>query len=113
MRIGSARVDLLGKPHHERCTKMTISDSTLAIIGTGNIGGRLAADFAAGGQDFLLAGRDQDAAGQLAAGLGGHAGAGGTEEAAAPAGLLGRSPRLADVRPFLPVDRGAARAGGV
>jgi predicted dinucleotide-binding enzyme len=35
---------------------VTISDSTVAIIGTGNIGSRLAANFAAGGQDFLLAG---------------------------------------------------------
>ena len=52
---------------------MTISDSTVAIIGTGNIGSRLAANFAAGGQDFLLAGRDQEAARQLASGLGGHA----------------------------------------
>ena len=33
---------------------MTISDSTVAIIGTGNIGSRLAANFAAGGQDFLF-----------------------------------------------------------
>jgi predicted dinucleotide-binding enzyme len=40
---------------------MTISDSTVAIIGTGNIGSRLAANFAAGGQDFLLAGHDQQA----------------------------------------------------
>jgi predicted dinucleotide-binding enzyme len=52
---------------------MTISDSTVAIIGTGNIGGALAADFAAGGQDFLLAGRDADAALKVAAGAGGHA----------------------------------------
>src|SRR6516165_10424808 len=52
---------------------MTISDSTVAIIGTGNIGSRLAANFAAGGQDFLLAGRDQDAAAKIASGLGGHA----------------------------------------
>jgi len=52
---------------------MTISDSTVAIIGTGNIGSRLAANFAAGGQDFLLAGRDQEAAGKLAADLDGHA----------------------------------------
>jgi Trk K+ transport system NAD-binding subunit len=52
---------------------MTISDSTVAIIGAGNIGGRLAADFAAGGQDFLLAGRDQEAARKIAAGLDGHA----------------------------------------
>jgi predicted dinucleotide-binding enzyme len=52
---------------------VTISDSTVAIIGTGNIGSRLAANFAAGGQDFLLAGRDQEAARKLAATLGGRA----------------------------------------
>jgi 8-hydroxy-5-deazaflavin:NADPH oxidoreductase len=52
---------------------MTISDSTVAIIGTGNIGSRLAANFAAGGQDFLLADRDQDAAAKIASDLGGHA----------------------------------------
>ena len=52
---------------------MTISDSTVAIIGTGNIGGRLAANFAAGGQDFLVAGRDQETAQKLASGLDGHA----------------------------------------
>ena len=52
---------------------MTISDSTVAIIGTGNVGGRLAANFAAGGQDFVLAGRDQEAARKIAADLDGHA----------------------------------------
>jgi predicted dinucleotide-binding enzyme len=52
---------------------VAISDATVAIIGTGNIGSRVAANLAAGGQDFLLAGRDQEAAGKLAAGLGGHA----------------------------------------
>ena len=52
---------------------MTTSDSTVAIIGTGNVGGALAANFAAGGQDFLLAGRDQEGADKLASGLGGHA----------------------------------------
>jgi len=52
---------------------VAISDATVAIIGTGNIGGRLAANFAAGGQDFLLAGRDQEEAGKLAADLDGHA----------------------------------------
>ncbi len=52
---------------------MTISDNTVAIIGTGNIGSRLAANFAAGGQDFLLADRDQETARKLASGLGGHA----------------------------------------
>jgi 8-hydroxy-5-deazaflavin:NADPH oxidoreductase len=52
---------------------VAISDATVAIIGTGNIGSRLAANFAAGGQDFLLAGRDREAAGKLAADLDGHA----------------------------------------
>jgi 8-hydroxy-5-deazaflavin:NADPH oxidoreductase len=52
---------------------MTISDSTVAIIGTGTLGSTLAANFAAGGQDFLLAGRDQEAARELASGLDGHA----------------------------------------
>ena len=52
---------------------MSISDSTVAIIGAGNIGSRLAANFAAGGQDFLLAGRDHEAAQKLASDLDGHA----------------------------------------
>jgi predicted dinucleotide-binding enzyme len=52
---------------------MPISDGTVAIIGTGNIGSRLAANFAAGGQDFLLAGRDQEAARKIASDLDGHA----------------------------------------
>ena len=52
---------------------MTISDSTVAIIGTGTIGGTLAANFAAGGQDFLLAGRHQEAARKIASTLSGHA----------------------------------------
>ena len=51
---------------------MAISDTTVAVIGTGNIGSRLAANFAAGGQDFLLAGRDQEAAGKIASDLDGH-----------------------------------------
>jgi predicted dinucleotide-binding enzyme len=51
---------------------MTTSQ-TVAIIGTGNIGGTLAANFAAGGQDFLLAARDLDAARKVAADLDGHA----------------------------------------
>ena len=67
---------------------MTISDSTVAIIGTGNIGSRLAANFAAGGQDFLLAGRDQEAARQLASGLDGHAEAVSVDEAIDRADVL-------------------------
>src|ERR1700727_1478402 len=52
---------------------MTISDKTVAIIGAGNIGRRLAAGFAAGGQDFLLAGRDLEATRKLASDFDGHA----------------------------------------
>jgi len=52
---------------------MTVSDRTVAIVGTGNIGGTLAAEFAAGGQDFLLAGRDLEAVRKIAADLGEHA----------------------------------------
>jgi predicted dinucleotide-binding enzyme len=52
---------------------MSISSSTVAIIGTGTIGSTLAANFAAGGQDFLLAGRNQETARKIAAGLDGHA----------------------------------------
>jgi 8-hydroxy-5-deazaflavin:NADPH oxidoreductase len=52
---------------------VALSDSTAAIIGTGNIGSTLAANFAAGGLDFLLAGRDQDTARKIASDLDGHA----------------------------------------
>ena len=67
---------------------MTISDSTVAIVGTGNIGSRLAANFAAGGQDFLLAGRDQEATGKIASGLDGHAEAVSVDEAVERADVL-------------------------
>jgi 8-hydroxy-5-deazaflavin:NADPH oxidoreductase len=76
------------KLHYERRTTVTISDSTVAIIGTGNIGSILAADFAAGGQDFLLAGRDQEAARKIAADLGGHAEVVSVDEAVDRAGVL-------------------------
>jgi 8-hydroxy-5-deazaflavin:NADPH oxidoreductase len=67
---------------------VTISDSTVAIIGTGNIGSRLAAAFAAGGQDFLLAGRDQEAARKVAADLDGHAGMVSVDDAVERADVL-------------------------
>jgi len=67
---------------------VTISDSTVAIIGIGNIGSTLAANFAAGGQDFLLAGRDQEAARELAADLDGHAEVVSVDEAVDRAGVL-------------------------
>jgi hypothetical protein len=68
--------------------QVTISDNTVAIIGIGNIGTRLAANFAAGGQDFLLAGRDQEAARKLAADLGGRAEVVSVDEAVDRAGVL-------------------------
>jgi predicted dinucleotide-binding enzyme len=67
---------------------VAISDATVAIIGTGNIGSTLAANFAAGDQDFLLADREQEAAAKLAAGLGGHAEAVSIDEAVDQADVL-------------------------
>src|SRR5216683_687676 len=67
---------------------MTISNSTVAIIGIGNIGGRLAANFAAGGQHFLLAGRDEQAARKLASTVDGHAEAVSIDEAVERADVL-------------------------
>ena len=67
---------------------MTISDSTVAIVGAGNIGTRIAANFAAGGQDFLLAGRDQEAARKIASDLDGHAEVVSVDEAVERADVL-------------------------
>ena len=60
----------------------------MAIIGTGNIGSTLAANFAAGGQDFLLAGRDPETARKIADGLDGHADAVSVDEAVERADVL-------------------------
>jgi Predicted dinucleotide-binding enzymes len=67
---------------------MTISDSTVAIIGTGTLGSTLAANFAAGGQDFQLAGRDQEATRKLASDLDGHAEVVSVDEAVDRADML-------------------------
>jgi predicted dinucleotide-binding enzyme len=67
---------------------VSISDRTVAIIGTGNIGSTLAADFAAGGQDFLLAGRDQETARKIASDLDGHAEVVSVDEAVQQADVL-------------------------
>jgi len=80
---------------------MTISDSTVAIIGAGNIGGRLAADFAAGGQDFLLAGRDAEAARKIASDLDGHAEVVSVDEAVERAGVLVVAVWLDDFKQFI------------
>ncbi len=68
--------------------EVTIPDGTVAIIGTGTIGSTLAANFAAGGQDFLLAGRDEQAARKLASDLDGHAEAVSVDDAVERANVL-------------------------
>jgi 8-hydroxy-5-deazaflavin:NADPH oxidoreductase len=80
---------------------VTISDSTMAIIGTGNIGSTLAANFAAGGQDFLLAGRDQEATQKIASDLDGHAEAVSVDEAVDRAGVLVPALWLDDFKQFI------------
>ena len=80
---------------------MALSDGTVAIIGTGNIGGTLAADLAAGGQDFVLAGRDEQAARKIAAGLGGHAEAVSVDEAVDRARVLVPAVWLDDFEQFI------------
>ena len=80
---------------------MAISESRVAIIGAGNIGSRLAADWAAGGQDFLLAGRDQEAVRKTATGLDGHAEAVSVDEAVDRADALVVAVWLPDFRQFI------------
>jgi 8-hydroxy-5-deazaflavin:NADPH oxidoreductase len=80
---------------------VTYPDSTVAIIGTGTIGSTLAAEFAAGGQDFLLAGRDEQAARTIAAGLDGHAEAVSVDEAVQRAGALVVAVWLPDFEQFI------------
>jgi 8-hydroxy-5-deazaflavin:NADPH oxidoreductase len=67
---------------------MTTHESTVAIIGTGNIGSALAANLAAGGRHFLLAGRDLNVASKLASDLGGHAEVVSVDEAVERADVL-------------------------
>lgn len=67
---------------------MTASHTTVAIVGTGAIGGALAANFAAGGQDFLLAGRNEENTRKFASGLDGHAEAVTIDEAVERADVL-------------------------
>ena len=80
---------------------MTISDSTVAVISAGTIGSTLAAHFAAGGQDFLLAGRDVEATAKLAAGLDGRAEAVTVDQAVGRADVLVVAVWLDDFREFI------------
>ena len=80
---------------------MTDSDRRVAIIGAGTIGSTLASHFAAGGQDFLLAGRDLEATAKLAADLDGHAEAVTVDEAVARAVVLVVAVWLNDFQEFI------------
>ncbi len=80
---------------------MTVSDSTVAIIGAGTIGSTLAEHFAAGGQDFLLAGRDVEVSSKIAASLDGRAEAVTVDEAVARADVLVVAVWLDDFRQFI------------
>jgi predicted dinucleotide-binding enzyme len=73
----------------------------VAIIGTGTIGSTLAAEFAAGGQGFLLAGRDAEGAGKIASGLDGYARAVSVDEAVQRADVLVVAVWLDDFRQFI------------
>jgi len=80
---------------------MTISDSTVAVIGAGTIGSTLARHFAAGGQDILLTSRDVETAAKLAASLDGHAEAVTVDEAVGRADVLVVAVWLPDFREFI------------
>jgi 8-hydroxy-5-deazaflavin:NADPH oxidoreductase len=80
---------------------VSTSENTVAIIGTGNIGGTLAAEFAAGGQRFLLAGRDAEGARKIAAGLDGYAQAVSVDEAVQRADVLVVAVWLPDFEQFI------------
>jgi 8-hydroxy-5-deazaflavin:NADPH oxidoreductase len=80
---------------------VSTSENTVAIIGTGNVGGTLAAEFAAGGQRFLLAGRDAEGARKIAAGLDGYAQAVSVDEAVQRADVLVVAVWLPDFEQFI------------
>ena len=80
---------------------MTLTDTTVAIIGTGTIGSTLAANFAAGGQDFLLAGRDQDKTRKVASDVSGHAEVVSVDEAVDRADVIVVAVWLDDFKQFI------------
>jgi 8-hydroxy-5-deazaflavin:NADPH oxidoreductase len=82
-------------------TTVALSDTTVAIIGTGTIGSTLAANLAAGGQHFLLAGRDQDKTRKVASDVSGHAEVVSVDEAVDRAGVIVVAVWLDDFRQFI------------
>jgi predicted dinucleotide-binding enzyme len=91
---------------------VSISQSTVAIIGAGNIGSTLAANFAAGGQDFLLASRDEQATRKIAADLGVHAEVVSVDEAVDRADVLVPAVWLDDFKQLI-AQYGGRLAGNV
>jgi predicted dinucleotide-binding enzyme len=82
-------------------TTVALTDTTVAIIGTGTIGSTLAANFAAGGQDFLLAGRDQDKTSKVASDVSGHAEVVSVDEAVDRADVIVVAVWLDDFKQFI------------
>ena len=80
---------------------MSTSAQTVAIIGTGTIGSTLAAEFAAGGQGFLLAGRDAESARKVASDLDGYAQVVSVDEAVQRADVLVVAVWLDDFRQLI------------
>ena len=80
---------------------MALTDTTVAIIGTGTIGSTLAANFAAGGQDFLLAGRDQDKTSKVASDVSAHAEVVSVDEAVDRADVIVVAVWLDDFKQFI------------
>jgi predicted dinucleotide-binding enzyme len=80
---------------------VSTSAQTVAIIGTGTIGSTLAAEFAAGGQGFLLAGRDAEGARKIASDLDGYAQAVSVDEAVQRADVLVVAVWLDDFRQLI------------
>ena len=80
---------------------MALTDNTVAIIGTGTIGSTIAANFAAGGQDFLLAGRDQDKTSKVASDASGHAEVVSVDEAVDRADVIVVAVWLDDFKQFV------------
>jgi predicted dinucleotide-binding enzyme len=80
---------------------VSTSAQTVAIIGTGTIGSTLAAEFAAGGQGFLLAGRDAEGARKIASDLDGYAQVVSVDEAVQRADVLVVAVWLDDFRQLI------------
>ncbi len=80
---------------------MALTDNTVAIIGTGTIGSTIAANLAAGGQDFLLADRNPDKTSKVASDVSAHAEAVSVDEAVDRADVIVVAVWLDDFKQFV------------